>query len=111
MISQRDIILVPFPFSYQSGTKVRPALVISKDNFNKQSKDVIVCAMTSNLSRDFYAVQIEPKDQEEGRVETSMVKVESLIKMEQSLAIKKIGKVKSSKFQHILEKLYTLFED
>ncbi len=108
MISQREIVLVPFPFSDQSGTKVRPALVLSKDDFNLNSKDIIICGITSNISKDFYSVKIEQKDLEEGRVETSMVKVESLAKIEQNLVIKKIGKLNSAKFSEVLGKLDSL---
>ena len=32
-IEQRDIVLLPFPFSDQSGFKVRPALVASNNTF------------------------------------------------------------------------------
>ena len=111
MISQRDIILVPFPFSDQSGTKVRPALVLSKDDFNLNSRDIIICGITSNISKDFYSVKIEQKDLEDGRVETSMIKVESLAKIEQSLVIKKIGKLSKAKFDEVLTKLGSLFKD
>lgn len=111
MIAQREVYLMPFPFSDQSGTKVRPALILSKDTFNTKSRDVIVCGITSNLSKDFYSVQIEPKDLEEGRIETSVVKVESLAKVEQQLLVKKIAKLNSAKFNQIIKILNTLFVD
>ena len=31
MIEQRDLLLMPFPFSDQSGRKVRPVIVISNN--------------------------------------------------------------------------------
>ncbi|MBI2110159.1 type II toxin-antitoxin system PemK/MazF family toxin [Candidatus Woesearchaeota archaeon] len=40
-IEQRDIVLIPFPFSDQTSKKVRPALVISNNLFNR-SQDLIV---------------------------------------------------------------------
>jgi len=30
-MKQRDILLVPFPFSGQSGIKVRPVVIVSND--------------------------------------------------------------------------------
>lgn len=42
MIEQRDLLLVPFPFSDQTGKKVRPVVVIIKNSFNSHSEDVIV---------------------------------------------------------------------
>jgi mRNA interferase MazF len=53
-LSQRDIILIPFPFSDLAGTKVRPALVISNNGYNKNSLDAVVVALTSNLSLSLY---------------------------------------------------------
>jgi mRNA interferase MazF len=40
-----SIVLVPFPFTDLSATKVRPALIVSKPA--KDARDVIVCFITS----------------------------------------------------------------
>ncbi len=53
---QRDIALVPFPFSDLSARKVRPVLVLSNDQYNQQSLDVLVCALTTNLAPTPYSV-------------------------------------------------------
>ena len=42
-----DIVLVPFPFTDQTTTKKRPAVVVSSDVFNSQYADIIVMAITS----------------------------------------------------------------
>jgi PemK-like, MazF-like toxin of type II toxin-antitoxin system len=55
-LSQRDIILIPFPFSDLAGTKVRSALVISSNEYNKTSLDAVVVALTSNLSPSLFKV-------------------------------------------------------
>ena len=47
MIEQRDLLLVPFPFSDQSGIKVRPVIVISNNSFNSDSEDILVVGVTS----------------------------------------------------------------
>lgn len=48
--NQGDILLVPIPFSDLSSSKKRPVLVISNDDYNASSFDLIVVAITSNLS-------------------------------------------------------------
>jgi len=62
MIEQRDLLLVPFPFSDQSGKKVRHVIVISNNEFNEQSEDIIVVGVTSNLSKNKYTVKLDNKD-------------------------------------------------
>ncbi|MGH9992417.1 MAG: type II toxin-antitoxin system PemK/MazF family toxin, partial [Nitrososphaera sp.] len=39
--SQRDIVLVPYPFSDLSQAKYRPAIVMSNDVYNRKFKDFI----------------------------------------------------------------------
>jgi mRNA interferase MazF len=44
-----DVILVPFDFTDRSGTKWRPAVVVSGDRYNRQTPDVLVASVTGNL--------------------------------------------------------------
>jgi mRNA interferase MazF len=49
-----DIVLVAFIFSDASGTKVRPALVVSSSAYHRGRRDVIVAAITSNTRRRLF---------------------------------------------------------
>jgi mRNA interferase MazF len=42
-----DIVLVPFPFTDQTASKRRPAIVISSAVYNRSRPDLIVIAVTS----------------------------------------------------------------
>jgi mRNA interferase MazF len=44
-----DIVLVPFPFTDQSTTKQRPAVVVSSTAYNRARRDVILMAVTSQV--------------------------------------------------------------
>jgi mRNA interferase MazF len=44
------VVLVPFDFTDRSGTKVRPAVVVSTDHYNQQSPDVLIASITGNLN-------------------------------------------------------------
>lgn len=46
-----DVVLVPFPFTDQSTSKKRPAVVISSQAYNSRRPDVIVMAITSRMLR------------------------------------------------------------
>src|SRR5712691_2850932 len=45
-----DIVLVPFPFSDQTTTKKRPAVVVSSDAYNNIRPDLVLMAVTGHLS-------------------------------------------------------------
>jgi mRNA interferase MazF len=44
-----DVVLVPFPFTDQSTTKKRPAVVISSSAYHQQRPDLILMAVTSQF--------------------------------------------------------------
>ena len=45
-----DVVLVPFPFTDQSGTEFRPALVVSSDTYNQVTNDYILAMITGNVA-------------------------------------------------------------
>jgi mRNA-degrading endonuclease toxin of MazEF toxin-antitoxin module len=44
-----DVVLVPFDFANGTGTKWRPAVVVSGDTYNDRSPDVLIASITGNL--------------------------------------------------------------
>ena len=44
-----DIVLVPFPFTDQTTTKKRPAIIVSSDAYHRDRPDLIVIAVTSQV--------------------------------------------------------------
>lgn len=44
-----DVVLVPFPFTDQTALKRRPAVVISAQDYNARSPDIILMPVTSQL--------------------------------------------------------------
>ncbi len=44
-----DVVLVPFDFTDGSGSKWRPAVVVSSDRYNRESPDVMIASITGNL--------------------------------------------------------------
>lgn len=110
MINQRSILLVPFPFSDQSGKKVRPVLVLSNYDYNRFGDDVLVCAITSNLRPSNYSIIINGKNLESGKLyEKSSIKVDSLLKINKNLIIKNIGMLNKATFQEVIDILMRIF--
>lgn len=56
--NQGDIVLVPFPLTDLSSSKVRPAIVVSGVEVNN-TDDVILAAITTNLRNDDFSFPID----------------------------------------------------
>jgi mRNA interferase MazF len=109
---QREIILVPFPYSDLSSSKRRPVLVVSNDDYNQHFQDVVVCVITSNLHTDEYSVELGNSDLEIGVLpENSVVKVHKLFTIHQNKIIKKFSVVKEEYFERIVEKIGNLIKN
>ncbi len=50
MYIQGDILLIPIPFSDLTSSKRRPVLILSNSLYNQKTEDLVVAAVTSNLS-------------------------------------------------------------
>jgi len=42
-----DVVIVPFPFTDQSATKKRPAVIVNSERYGRERPDVILMAVTS----------------------------------------------------------------
>jgi mRNA interferase MazF len=51
MIAYRrgDVVLVPFDFTNRAGTRWRPAVIVSSDQYNRSSPDLLIASITGNL--------------------------------------------------------------
>jgi mRNA interferase MazF len=75
MFKQRDIILIPIPFTDLASQKKRPAIVISSDKYNDASEDIVVVALTSNVKKQDFAIITTPEDLKDGKLKaTSMIR-------------------------------------
>jgi mRNA interferase MazF len=45
-----DVLLVPFPFSDLSTSKVRPAVVVSSDTYHATEPDLLLAALTTKVN-------------------------------------------------------------
>ncbi len=106
---QKEIYLVPFPFSDFSRRKIRPVLILSNNSYNQNSDDIIICAITSNLlNKNFINLNID--DLEYGKIlENSKIKFENICFIDKALLIKKIAKINNLKFNEVKSKLIDLF--
>ena len=108
-IDQRDIVLIPFPYTNLTATKKRPALVISYDIFNKNNQDILVCQITHNLKQRAHSIIIDNSNLENGNLAVeSLIKVSKIFTIDKALAIQKIGKVNSKTYRNVYDEICKL---
>ncbi len=99
---QGDILVVPFPFSDLSTVKQRPVLVLSNNSYNTRNRDIITCAVTSNLKDSEHSVLIDNQDLKEGSIpKKSRIKVDKIFTLEQSIIKKKVARVNKRVFENV----------
>lgn len=107
-LKQRDIVLVLFPFSDLSAAKHRPALVMSNNDYNSTSEDIICCAITSNPDERPYTVGIHNCDLDEGVLpKPSKVKATAINFLHKSLIKEHLGRLNLSKCLQVQECLFS----
>ncbi|MFN9676021.1 MAG: type II toxin-antitoxin system PemK/MazF family toxin [Betaproteobacteria bacterium] len=91
-----DVILVPFPFTDQSTTKQRPAVVISSSSYNSQRPDLILLAITSQVRATLsFGEALVANLQTAGLIKPSVFKP-LVTTIEQSLVIKRLGRLSTN---------------
>ena len=88
-----DVVLVPFPFTDQTASKKRPAVIVSNLGYNQVKPDVVVMAVTSQFrpSPALGEVWID-QWQAAGLLKPSAVKP-VFATIEQSLIVRPLGKL------------------
>lgn len=90
-----EVILVPFPFTDQSGTKKRPAAVVSGRNYNASRCDLIIMAITSQLRQPLgFGEMFVANWQAAGLIKPSIFKP-VLTTIEQGLVLRSLGNLSS----------------
>jgi mRNA-degrading endonuclease toxin of MazEF toxin-antitoxin module len=109
VIFQRDIVLLTFPFSDLKSSKVRPAIVLSNDKYNRRSEDFVAVPLTSNLKLRDYAFFVTNEELESGNlIVDSKVKVDRVFSVSQRLVRMKIGRIKPEVHERITRMLFGL---
>ena len=94
------VILVPFPFSDLSETKLRPALVLA----DAGRGDWILCQVTSNPYGDTRAIKLEDSSFAAGSLRvTSYARPGKLFTANRDLMVAQVGSLKREPFTQIVE--------
>lgn len=103
MFDQKDVVLVPFPYSDLTGAKQRPALIVSNQTLNK-TEDRICCLITSNNPRQ--GVPINAGDFKKGGLPfRSWVKPNRVFTVSQTVIRKKLCTVSDAFHDQIVAQI------
>ena len=88
-----SVVLVPFPFSDQSRTKKRPAVVVSSASYNASRRDIVIMAITSKVQTPLGLGEALLGDwQAAGLIKTSVLKP-VFTTIEQGLVVRTMGQL------------------
>ncbi|MAG02819.1 MazF family transcriptional regulator [Candidatus Pacearchaeota archaeon] len=110
IINQKEIVLLPFPFSNLEGTRVRPALVVSNDELNKKSEDCIIVPLTTVIKEELYSVVINQEDLSSGRLlKSSRIRTDKIFSVKKDLVTMKIGVVNDDVLEKVKKEIQNMF--
>jgi mRNA interferase MazF len=100
-----EVVLVPFPFTNQEGSKKRPAVVVSSPAYHVHRPDLLIMAITSqpHTALDFAAFTVIDW-QSAGLLKPSYAKP-VLTTLEQTLVIRSMGQFSSRDQQALRQTL------
>jgi mRNA interferase MazF len=101
-----DVVIARFPTSDGSPPKARPALVIQSDVYNAKIKNLLVAAITSNLTHatDPASLLIEVTTHDgkaTGLRQDSVISCINIATIENALVAKKIGQLSAALLQKL----------
>ena len=100
-----DIILVPFPFTDLSGSKLRPALVLVEEG-----DDVVAVFISTILRERFKSDYFVKKSEKNSLKKDSLIKLNKLATLSHDLIKGKIGELSATDLKEIDKKLMALFK-
>ena len=105
-MEQGEIILVRYPFTDPHDYKIRPAIIVSNNFFNKKFH-TLACPITSK--KDPYLFQVNNKLCKGSLDRESFVKTSVVVAIHPELILKVIGKVNQKAIVEIKEKVIQNF--
>lgn len=109
-VNQKELVLLPYPFSNMERTKVRPALVVSNDFFNRKGNDCVMVPLTTIIKDEPYSVIINQQDLCSGKLlKPSRVRADKIFNVEKDLIIMKIGVVNNKTFEKVKAEIMKIF--
>lgn len=111
-VQRGDVVLVDYPYSGGTGSKVRPALVIQNDRDNIRLTNTIVAQITGTTHRALEATQVlidlnTPEGRQSGLRFDSVVNCVNLVTLDKNKVLRLLGKLPDPLLQKVNDALKT----
>jgi mRNA interferase MazF len=100
-----NIVLIPFPFTDLTGSKLRPALVLVESNL-----DLTISFITTQLQWQEPTDIILHPDQYNGIKKTSLIRLSKIATVDRTLVVGRIGDIDPARITDLNSKLKLLFD-
>lgn len=100
-----DIVVIPFPFSDLSGSKKRPAFVLA----DLEGDDIILCQITSQQTKDKYAIPIKDSDFIIGKlISLSNIRPNRIFTADKNIIIRKAATLNEASVNSVIQKIISI---
>mgnify|MGYP001573212028 FL=1 len=104
-MNQQTIVLVHYPYTHFKETKIRPAVVLSKNDFNRKHAFCILSPITSHESMPEFQVEIATNEFT-GRLDRkSYIRSDTIMSIHKGLILDEIGKISPQLYQKTIQKI------
>ena len=103
MYKQGDIVFINYPYSDFSGSKPRPALIISNANL-KNIDELIFLPITGTIFNDGFGFNIERGMTESEIPKTSQIPLNKVQAMHKKLILRKVNQLKPQYLKQTIER-------
>jgi mRNA interferase MazF len=101
-----DVVIVDFPFSDDSGSKRRPAVVVQADALNQNLRDTILASISTTAKGSLTHALVDPRcDPRSGLSVPCGVRCEKLYTLEQRLVLGSTGYLSKQTMKQVDEAL------
>ncbi|CAN1211801.1 mRNA interferase [Tumidithrix helvetica PCC 7403] len=105
-VQRGDVVLIDYPYTSSSLTKVSPVLVIQSDRDNQRLNNTIVVQITSQTQRALEPTQLlieiaTQAGQESGLRQDSVINCLNLVTLNRDKILRKLGSLPDSSMQEV----------
>ena len=104
-MAKGDVVLITFPFTDLSGSKLRPAVVLAQTNL-----DLTVCFITTQIQWQEQSDVLLQPNSTNGLKTASLIRLSKIATLDKSLSKGLLGRLNQNELSELNNKLKLLFQ-